>query len=386
MRIALVAGEASGDILGARLIQSLKKTYPDAQFEGIAGPEMQSAGCESLFPMERLSIMGFAEVLPRYLELRKARKRLIQRWLANPPDLLVGIDAPDFNLYLEKKLYQSGIPTAHYVSPNVWAWREGRVKKMQGAMDLMLTLFPFEVPFYKKHDIHAEFVGHPLADEIPLDADKQTARDKLGLDGQAHILALLPGSRMGEINYMADDFLKGLKALHQRHPDWLFVVPLTTDKIRRAFEQHKQNIAPELPITFVDGESRTVMQAADQILLASGTAVLEGMLVNRPMVAAYRISPLSVAIIRLFKMIKSNYFTLPNNLLDEYLVPELIQEEITPQNIVKEIEKQFNESDEQRSHREQRFAHMHQQLRQNASERAASVLRELLGKKGKQAT
>ncbi len=384
MRIALVAGEVSGDILGARLIQSLKKTYPDAQFEGIAGPEMQAAGCASLFPMERLSIMGFAEVLPRYLELRKARNTLIQRWLTNPPDLFVGIDAPDFNLYLEKKLYQAGIATAHYVSPNVWAWREGRVKKMRGAMDVMLTLFPFEVTFYNKHAIHAEFVGHPLADEIPLAANKQVARQQLGLDEDAYVLALLPGSRMGEINYMADDFLKALKSLHQKYPDWLFVVPLTTDKIRQAFEQHKHAIAPELPIRFVEGQSRVVMQAADQILLASGTAVLEGMLVNRPMVAAYRISPVSVAIIRFFRMIKSNYFTLPNNLLDEYLVPELIQEAITPEHIVTEIEKQFHEPDEQRNYREQRFANMHRQLRQNASERAASVLCELLEKKGKQ--
>jgi len=383
VRIALIAGEASGDILGARLIQSLKKHYPDAQFEGIAGQEMQAAGCDSLFPMERLSIMGFAEVLPRYMELRKARNQLIQRWLENPPDLFVGIDAPDFNLYLEKKLYQAGIPTVHYVSPNVWAWRAGRVKKMRAAMDLILALFPFEVDFYKKHAIHAEFVGHPLADEIPLNADKSTARKQLQLPDDVYILALLPGSRMGEINYMAADFLKGIKSLHNNHPDWLFVVPLINHKIKQAFASIKQNVAPDLPVVTIDGQSRTVMQAADQILLASGTAVLEGMLVNRPMVAAYRISPLSVAIIRLFKMIKSKYFTLPNNLLDEYLVPELIQEEVTENNIVKEIEKQFNESVEQREHRQQRFANMHQQLRQNASERAAVALSELLESKEK---
>ncbi len=384
MRIALIAGEASGDILGARLIRSLQKIYPEASFEGIAGAEMQAAACQSLFPMDRLSIMGFAEVLPRYLELRKARKRLIQRWLVKPPDLFVGIDAPDFNLYLEKKLYQAGIPSVHYVSPNVWAWREGRVKKMQGAMDLMLTLFPFEVAFYEKHAIRAEFVGHPLADEIPLHADKASARKKLKLADDAYILAVLPGSRMGEIKYMADDFLKGVKTLHQRHPDWQFVVPFNNGKTRQAFEQHRQIIAPGVPLNIIDGESRLVMQAADQILMASGTAVLEGMLVNRPMVAAYRISAFSVAIIRFFKMIKSKYFTLPNNLLDEYLVPELIQEDITENNIVMEIEKQFNESPAQHQHRQQRFAEMHRQLRQNASEKAAHVLSELLEKKAKQ--
>ncbi len=383
MRIALLAGETSGDVLGARLIKSLSKIYPDAVFEGIAGQEMQSAGCQSLFPMERLSIMGIIEVAPRYLELRNARNKLIQRWLDDPPDLFVGIDAPDFNLYLEKKLYQAGIPTVHYVSPNVWAWRQGRLKKMINAMDLMLTLFPFEVDFYKKHAIRAQFVGHPLADEIPLDADKQSAREKLGLVRDGHILAVLPGSRMGEIKHLADDFLKALNTLHQKHPDWLFVIPLVNDAIRRAFTQYKQRIAPDLPVTLVEGQSRIVMQASDQILLASGTAVLEGMLVNRPMVAAYRISALSVAIIRFFRMIKSKYFTLPNNLLNEYLVPELIQEQLTEKNIVSEIEKQFNETQQQRAYRETRFDEMHHQLRQNASEKAAIALRDLLETKRK---
>ncbi len=309
---------------------------------------------------------------------------MIQRWLDKPPELFVGIDAPDFNLYLEKKLYQAGVPTVHYVSPNVWAWREGRVKRMVGAMDLMLTLFPFEVAFYKKHAIHAAFVGHPLADEIPLDADKQSARKTLKLAEDVYILAVLPGSRMGEINYMADDFLKGIKALYQRNPGWLFVIPFNNDKTRQAFEQRKQIIAADVPLSIINGQSRIVMQAADQILMASGTAVLEGMLVNRPMVAAYRISAFSVAIIRFFKMIKSKYFTLPNNLLDEYLVPELIQEDITADNIVMEIEKQFNETPAQRQHRQQRFTEMHRQLRQNASEKAGRVLSELLVKKAKE--
>ncbi len=381
LRIALIAGEVSGDILGARLIQSLKQKYPNATFEGIAGAEMQAAGCQTFYKMERLSIMGFVEVLPRLFELLNMRKNLVQGWLDNPPDLFVGIDAPDFNLKIESKLYQAGIPAVHYVSPSIWAWREGKVKKMVGNMDLMLTLFPFEVEFYKKHHVPAEFVGHPLADEIPLAVDRSSARKELNLPQESTILAVLPGSRMGEIKRIAPDFLKGVKALHRAHPDWVFVVPLINIKVKQAFDELKQSIAPDVPMIYVEGQSRTVMAAADQILMASGTAVLEGMLVNRPMVAAYRVSPLTARIIRLFDMIKSDYFTLPNNLLNEYLVPELIQEDITQQNIVREIEQQHLETKEKREHRQQRFNEMHQQLRQNASERAALVLSRLIERK-----
>jgi lipid-A-disaccharide synthase len=378
MRIAIVAGEVSGDILGSRLITSLKKLYPDASFEGIAGTEMQQADCVSLYAMDRLSIMGYVEVLPRLFELLKMRKSLIQRWIKNPPDLMIGIDAPDFNLKLEQKLYQAGITTVHYVSPSVWAWKEGRVKKMKGAMDLMLTLFPFEVEFYKKHNIPAEFVGHPLADEIPLNVDKAEARKTLSLPLESTILAVLPGSRMGEISRIAPDFLRALKILHQNHPDCLFVTPMVNSKVEEKFKSLKQEIAPEVPITIIEGQSRTVMSASDQILMASGTAVLEGMLVGRPMVAAYRVAPLTARIIRLFKLIKSKYFTLPNNLADEYLVPELIQEDITVENIVKEVEGQFNQSEEQRNNMLNRFNEIHIQLKQNASERAAKVLFNLI--------
>ena len=382
MRIAIIAGEVSGDILGSRLITSLKKHYPNATFEGIAGPEMQAAGCESLFPMERLSVMGFTEVLSRLPELIKIRTSLIKRWKMTPPHLFVGIDAPDFNLKVEKVLHQAGIPSVHYVSPSVWAWRESRVKKMKGSMDLMLTLFPFEVDFYKKHQIPAVFCGHPLADEIPLEADPISAREALNLnigkEKNKYILAVLPGSRMGEIKRIAPDFLAGLKQLHQKHPDWLFVSPLINEKVKAEFDQLKQDIAPEVPITYIDGQSRTVMQAADQILMASGTAVLEGMLVGRPMVAAYRVAPLTAKIIRLFKMIKSKYYTLPNNLADEYLVPELIQEEITPDNVFERVDSQFKQDDKTRQHMLNRFAEIHNQLGQNASDKAAEALMALL--------
>ena len=381
MKIAIIAGEVSGDILGSRLITSLKKHYPDATFEGIAGPEMQAVGCESLFPMERLSVMGFTEVLSRLRELLIIRKSLIQRWKKSPPDLFVGIDAPDFNLKVEKILYQSGIPSVHYVSPSVWAWRESRVEKMKDSMDLMLTLFPFEVDFYKKHNIKAEFCGHPLADEIPLEADSASARDQLKLPKTKYILAILPGSRMGEIKRIAPDFLAGLKQLHQKHPEWLFVSPLINAAVKAEFDQLKQSIAPEVPITYIDGQSRTVMQAADQVLMASGTAVLEGMLVGRPLVAAYRVAPLTAKIIRLFNMIKSKYYTLPNNLADEYLVPELIQEEITADNVFDRVHTQFQQDEESRHHMLNRFAEIHNQLRQNASDKAAEALVALLKNK-----
>ncbi len=378
LTIAIIAGEISGDLLGARLIQSLKKHYPNATFEGIAGDEMQQAGCQSLYPMELLSIMGYAEVLSRLPKLLKTRKALIQRWKANPPDLMIGIDAPDFNLKIEKTLYHAGITTAHYVSPSIWAWKEGRVKKMQGAMDLMLTLFPFEVDFYKKHNVPAEFVGHPLADEIPLEPNQLAARQKLSLQEQGFILAVLPGSRQGEINKLAPDFIKGANLLQKKHPDWQFVVPMVNKKLEQQFDEIKQSIAPELVITYINGQSRVVMEAADQILMASGTAVLEGMLLGRPMVAAYRVAPFTAHIIRFFKLIKSKYFTLPNNLADDYLVPELIQEELSPENIVLEVEKQLHQSAEAREEILTRFKEIHLQLKQNASERAALALYNLI--------
>lgn len=378
MRIAIVAGEASGDMLGSRLITALLQHNPNLLFEGIAGTEMVAAGCHALYPMEKLAVMGFSEILPRLREILSIRHALLQRWQQNPPDLFIGIDAPDFNLKLEALLHKKGIKTAHYVSPSVWAWRASRVKKIKGNIDQMLTLFPFEVDFYKKYHIPATFVGHPLADEIPLQTDQQAARKQLQLNDAKHTLAVLPGSRSGEIKRLAPDFLQALKQLHEHHPDWQFIVPLINSNIRQQFETLLKQIAPLLPIILIDEQSRKVMSAADQILMASGTAVLEGMLVNRPMIAAYRVTASTAFIIRTFKMIKSKYYTLPNNLCNEYLVPELIQEQVTADNICKEIEKQFQQSQQQRDYCHQRFHHVHLKLRQKASQRAAEVLITLL--------
>lgn len=382
MRIALVAGEVSGDILGARLIQALKVHFPDAQFEGIAGPEMQAAGCVSLHDMECLSVMGFSEVIGRLWELLGIRKSLIQRWTDNPPDIMIGIDAPDFNLLLERKLHANGVRVAHYVSPSIWAWRQGRVKKFVGKLDLMLALFPFEASFYEAHKVPVAFVGHPLADEIPLQNDALAARKELGLPEAARLLAVLPGSRSGEIQRLGPHFLQAVATLHQNHPDWQFVTPLVNDKIATKFKALHQQYAPKVPIHFIEGQSRTVMAASDQILMASGTAVLEGMLVGRPMVAAYAVAALTGWIITQLGMIKSPYYTLPNNLANECLVPEVMQEKLSPQALVDAVEAQFAETAEQAAYREQRFTEIHKTLKQDASRQAALAIQQLISKAG----
>lgn len=378
MQIAIVAGEASGDILGSRLITALLQKKSNLKFEGIAGTEMMAVGCEALYPMERLAVMGFSEVLPRLYDLLSIRKRLLQRWQQTPPDLFIGIDAPDFNLKLATLLHKKGIKTVHYVSPSIWAWRENRIKKIKGNIDQMLTLFPFEVNIYKKHHIPATFVGHPLADDIPLISNQQAARKQLGLKDATHTVAVLPGSRHGEIKRIAPDFLHALKILHKKHPDWQFLVPLINPQIRQQFIALQQQIAPLLPIQLFNANSRTIMTASDQILMASGTAVLEGMLINRPMIAAYRVTALTAFIIRTFKMIKSDYYTLPNNLCREALVPELIQEQVTAKNITYEIEKQFEQNQQHHNYRQKRFQEVHLQLRKNASQAAANAVLALL--------
>ncbi|EIJ36476.1 lipid-A-disaccharide synthase [Thiothrix nivea] len=373
-RIAIIAGEASGDLLAARLILALRAQAPHLQFEGIAGPEMLAAGCIGLFPLEKFSVMGLVEVLPRLPELLSIRKRLLQRWLADPPDLFIGVDAPDLNLPIEKKLHAAGVPTVHYVSPSVWAWRAKRVRKMRGNLDLMLALFPFEVDFYRQHGIPAEFVGHPLADEVEFDACRSSAREQLGLPQDRRILAILPGSRRGEVRRMAFDFLQAAEQLRQRHPDLLFATPAINRPLRDELETIRQQAAPGLPLTVLDGQSRTLMQVADYILMASGTAVLEGMLAGRLMVAAYRVAPLTAWIIRTFKLLKVRFVTLPNNLANEALVPEFLQEAITPDNLAQALEQLFALPDERRAYILQRFHELHGQLRKDASHCAASVI------------
>lgn len=378
-RIAIVAGEISGDLLAARLIRALREYCPDCEFEGIAGAEMQAAGCRTLFPLETLSVMGLVEVIKHLPELLRIRRQLVQRWQKNPPDVFIGVDAPDFNLPLAAKLHARGIPTVHYVSPSVWAWRQKRVRNMQGNIDLMLTLFPFEARFYQEHGIAAAFVGHPLADEISFDASRESARQQLGLPLDAPVLAILPGSRRSEVRYLAPDFLQATQQLRQQYPDLVCVTPLVNARLREEFVKLQQRYAPELPLILLDGQSRTLMQAADYILLASGTAVLEGMLAGRLMVAAYRVHPLTAWLLRTFKLLKTQFVTLPNNLANEALVPELLQEAVTPDTLAQAMAQMMQLPTQRRDYILQHFQRLHSELRCDASRSAArAIMRNVL--------
>lgn len=375
-RIAIIAGEASGDLLAARLILALKELKPDLVFEGIAGPEMQAAGCTSLFPMEKLSVMGLVEVLKDLPALLSIRKQLKERWTATPPDLFIGVDAPDFNLPLAAKLHAEGIPTVHYVSPSIWAWREKRVKKIQGNIDLMLTLFPFEVDFYKRHQVAAQFVGHPLADEVQFNASARDARQSLGLDLSKPVLGVLPGSRTKEVQALGAVFLQTAQELKAKYPDLQVVIPIIRADLKMQLQEIQQQVAANLPVIYLQGQSRLLMQAADYLLMASGTAVLEGMLAGRLMVAAYRVSLLTWWIIHTFKLAKVKYVTLPNNLAGEELVPELLQDRATVPELVAALESLMALPTEQRTYLLQRFQELHTQLHRDASANAAKAIME----------
>jgi lipid-A-disaccharide synthase len=375
MRIGIVAGEASGDLLGAGLISAIKQRYPDAVFEGIAGPQMIAAGATSLFPMDRLSVMGIVEVLGRYRELLGIRRQLANHFRRNPPDVFIGVDAPDFTLGLEKQLRQAGIKTVHYVSPSVWAWRQHRVRKIAKSTDLMLALFPFEATFYEQHHVPVKFVGHPLADTLPMSVDKLAARKPLGLSPERPVLAMLPGSRSNELHYLATTFIETVRWLRQRHPNLEVVVPLANEVRRTQFEQAMAQI-PDVPeMNLVDGQSREVMAAADVVLLASGTAALEAMLLKRPMVVAYKLSPLTYWLAKL--LLKVENVSLPNLLANETLVPELIQHEATPEKLGQAVLNYLEDSS--LNHRvNQRFTEIHQSLRQDASQQAATAVLDLI--------
>jgi len=379
VRIGIVAGEISGDLLGARLIRALKRHLPQAQFEGIGGPEMTAAGCRSLFPMERLSVLGLTEILGRYLELRRLRRQLIAHFLANPPDVFIGVDSPGFNLGIEERLRAAGIPTVHYVSPQVWAWRTWRVRKIRRAVDRILVLFPFEEGFYARHDVEATFVGHPLADEIRGDDDPRPHRDRLKLDLDRPTVALLPGSRVSELKALADLFVETAQWLHQRHPDLQFIIPFVNRRTRLLFEDAiKRHQAWDLPIVRYHGHSREVMAAADVILLASGTATLEALLLKRLMVVTYRVSTVSYWLMRAFSHI--NLYAMPNNLAGRHLVPELLQDDAVPESLGKTVERYLARPLYAREAL-QSFESLAAKLRGNASERAAQAVLEMLPKR-----
>lgn len=373
LHVGIVAGEASGDILGAGLMEAIKARHPDVRFTGIGGPLMIAQGFESLYPMERLSVMGLFEVLGRIFELVKIRRHLRKYFLSSQPDVFVGIDAPDFNIGLELQLRQAGLKTAHYVSPSVWAWRQKRVFKIAKAVDLMLTLLPFEAKFYKSHKVAVKFVGHPLADLIPMNPDRTQARTALALPESAEIIAVLPGSRAGEIERISDSFFSACTLIAQAKPGVVFVVPCINDERKQQVERVLEAY-PKLNVRVVLGESRKVMAASNVVVLASGTATLECMLMKRPMVVAYRLNKFTYWLMQ--RLIKTPFVSLPNLLANKALVPELIQDDASPENISKAVLERLPISAQESLSSE--FNDLHQSIRLNASYEAADAVLHLI--------
>ena len=372
LRIALVAGEASGDILGAGLMRALKAQHPAVEFIGVGGPLMQAEGLTSYFPMERLSVMGLVEVLGRLRELLARRKLLIKTLIEEKPDVFIGIDAPDFTLNIELKLRQAGIKTVHYVSPSVWAWRQKRVLKIREGCDLMLTLLPFEARFYEEKGVPVRFVGHTLADAIPLQADRAAARAELGLpDGP--LVALMPGSRGGEVGRLGALFFDAAERLQVQKPEIRFVLPCASPQRRAQIETLLEG--RNLPLTLLDGQSHLALAACDAVLIASGTATLEALLYKRPMVVAYRLAPLTFWILK--RMVKSPYISLPNLLAQRLLVPELLQDDATPDALAQTLLPLIDGGEEQT----RGFDDIHRTLRRDASNQAADAVLTLIGHK-----
>lgn len=371
-RVYIVAGELSGDILGAGLMHELKLRHPNIEFRGLGGPRMEAHGLTSRFPLETLSVMGLVEVIKHLPELIRVRRTLREEALAWQPDIMIGIDAPDFNIGLEKQLRAAGLKTAHYVSPSVWAWRQGRVKKIAKAVDGMLTLLPFEADFYHQHQVPVAFVGHPLADELPLENDRQAARQTLALPVQAPVLAILPGSRGNEIRFLGDTFLRAAEMLCQRNEALHVVIPAAT---HQRYLEITQLLAsyPTLSerVMLLDGQAREAMVASDAVLLASGTAALEAMLCHRSMLVAYKMAPTTHWLAK--RLVKTEWISLPNLIAQEGVVPELIQDAASPETIADRLGEMLNNAQE-RNALEARFADMHRALQRNASQRAAQAI------------
>jgi lipid-A-disaccharide synthase len=380
IRFAVIAGEASGDALGAGLVAALRERFPDAEFAGVCGPAMRDAGVEAWADAGELAVMGLAEVLSHLPRLLRLRRELRERILAWKPDVFIGIDAPDFNLGLERWLKRRGLRTVHYVSPSVWAWRESRAGKIGASADRVLCLFPMEPPIYAQHGVDAVFVGHPLADAIPLDPDRAAARARFGLAVHDPVLALLPGSRLGEIERMLPVFLEAAAGVAAEFPELKVLIPAATPECRDAIEKLiRQSPAPSPKTLLLDGDAQPAMIASDVVLLASGTAALEAMLCKRPMVIGHRIAPLTHAIVRRLGLLKSRFVSLPNVLAGEALVPELLQDDCTAPKLRDAVLAWLRDPEAAIALRP-RFRALHEALRRDASARAADAVAELVSR------
>jgi len=370
--IGIVAGEASGDLLGSHLMATLKEARPEVRFVGIGGPKMQSEGMEVLFPMEKLAVRGYVEVLRHYREIIGIRSKLRKHFLANRPDLFIAVDAPDFNLNLELALKQHGIPTIHYVSPSIWAWRGERIHKIKRAVSHMLALFPHEPKLYQQAGVPVDYVGHPLADMLPEQPNRAEMRETMRIPTHAKVFALLPGSRQSEVRQLARTLIETAKLILQKLPDARFLVPLASRETRGIFEQALYDCgAQELPITMLFGHAQDAMIVADGVLVASGTATLEAALLKRPMVITYRMPALSWWLMK--RKSYQPYFGLPNILCGRFVVPELMQEDATPENLAQALLNLLNNKDAVEQ-LEQTFVDLHRSLRQNAAQKAADAI------------
>ena len=375
VKIALVAGEASGDNLGGGLLRALHAQQPALSAFGVAGPRMVEAGCEAWVSSEELAVMGLAEILRHLPRLLRLRRDLVARLLAARPDVFVGVDSPEFNLRVAAQLKAQGVPTVQYVSPQVWAWRQGRVRTIGQSVDLVLCVLPFESKFYDAHEVRAVFVGHPLADRIPLESPPGPARAALGLEASAPTVAVLPGSRRGEVARLGGPFTATLAWLHERRPDIRFVAPMANAAVRTMFEHSLAQHAPGVPVTVIDGRAQEALAAADAVLVASGTATLETALIKRPMVVAYRLAPLTAWVMRSMKLMKADYFAQPNLLAGRQVVPEYLQEDVRPEVLGPALLAQLERPD--RAELIATFTAIHATLRRDASARAAEAILEL---------
>src|SRR5450631_2707414 len=384
LRVGLLAGEASGDTLGADLIVALRRRAPDARFFGIAGPKMQAAGCESWEPAESLAVMGLFEVVRHLPRLLRLRARIRREFLRAEPDIFVGIDAPEFNLRLARDLRAAGIPAVQYVSPQVWAWRQSRARTIHESVDLVLCLLPFEKRFYDEHGMHAEFVGHPLADAIPMTADRESARRTLGIESGAEVVALLPGSRRGEVARLAGDFAATARWLAAQRPRLVFIAPMASAAAREIFARALARHAPALDVKLIEGGAQTALTAANVAMVASGTASLEAALCKRPMVVVYRLGAMTAWILRRLNLVKVKFFAQPNLLADRRVVGEYFQDDIVPESIGAELLMWLDDA-ERRSALEREFSLIHADLRRGAGMRAAQAILDLVQSRGRPA-